>query len=420
MTDPAITEFFSARKDAWLKKNLKASLSETDIERTKQECNELFSPEQWLPNAAKRAGQISLSTHPCTYSHPSARKNKNGYVTPIIDQSPSRPDGYLRHANVLTEPDALGNAAALDVYKFLTLIMADGKNLLSHIEDDSPLATELLTISSADYQSLKAGFLAMTETGTESITSSKIKQVYFPIDKAGSYHQLSVLSASGAVFELRKRIDKMRFSEKTKAARDSKKNNLPHSHGFKDLYDITTIGYGGTKPQNISVLNNQNGGKAHLLYSAPPVLHHRDIRFPTKDFFSQTVNYFYFKEQFKNLHALFLRHKNDWHIRQERDDYYQEILTGIIEKMWPVRSVCEEQYHASSSQLNKIQKIWLCDEHIETRETDNDWLKKLIPTISNFIFIGYEKVLNKQAFMFSDGEFKHIQQLVTKSQEALR
>ncbi|MEX6067038.1 type I-F CRISPR-associated protein Csy1 [Providencia hangzhouensis] len=31
-----------------------------------------------MPSAAKRAGQISLSTHPCTFSHPSSRKTKTG------------------------------------------------------------------------------------------------------------------------------------------------------------------------------------------------------------------------------------------------------------------------------------------------------------------------------------------------------
>jgi len=104
MVDPAIDAFFEERG--------------------------VVSPETWLPNAAKRAGQMSLSTHPCTFSHPSARKNKNGYVTPVMANADSFADGYLRSGNVVVEIDALGNAAVLDVYKFLTLEMEDHKKLL--------------------------------------------------------------------------------------------------------------------------------------------------------------------------------------------------------------------------------------------------------------------------------------------------
>jgi len=106
--EKAITEFFQARKEAWLKKNLKASMDEEAIKATEKECEEAFAPENWLPNAAKRAGQISIATHPCTFSHPSARKNKNGYVSSIIANSAQADDGYLRSGNVAVEADALG------------------------------------------------------------------------------------------------------------------------------------------------------------------------------------------------------------------------------------------------------------------------------------------------------------------------
>ena len=81
MPDPAIREFFAERKETGLKKTVKASMTEDEVAAAEQECNTLFSSEVWLPSAAKRAGQIRIPTHPCTFSHPSARKNKNGYVT---------------------------------------------------------------------------------------------------------------------------------------------------------------------------------------------------------------------------------------------------------------------------------------------------------------------------------------------------
>lgn len=414
----AIIAFFEERKAAWLKKSINTSMTQMEVSEKKLECEQIFALELWLPNAARRAGQISISTHPCTFSHPSSRKNKNGYASSIISTSKRGDDGYLRSGNVTVEPDALGNAAALDVYKFLMLKMDDEQTLLSHIEQDSDSAQKLLNIETESYSRLKDGFLKITNNNAESVTSSKIKQIYFPVD--GDYHQLSILSASGIMFELRKRIDTIRFSEETKAARACKKNNEVFEGRYKQLINLTTIGYGGTKPQNISALNIQNGGKVHLLPSEPPKLIKRDIYFPTVDFFSQTLSFYQCRDLFYALHELFLNHKNNWNIRCERDEYYQAIIDRIIEKMWLVRIVSKTQYNPDTTQLNKTQKIWLCTVNEDKRETDSDWLDDLCKDIASFIFHGYEKLLGKKAFMFSDAEFKHIHNQVAKHKEALR
>lgn len=419
MIDTVITKFFQDRKAAWLKKAINASMTEMEVREKELECEQIFSLEQWLPNAAKRAGQISISTHPCTFSHPSSRKNNNGYASSIIANSKHANDGYLRSGNVAVDADALGNAAALDVYKFLMLEMADKKTLLNHIEQNSELAQNLLAIKSEQYQALKEGFIAMVQSDSDGvITSSKIKQVYFPVDEG--YHQLSILSASGLMFELRNRVDAIRFSEETKTARACKNSGDMYEAGYRQLVNLTTIGYGGTKPQNISVLNNQNGGKVHLLSSEPPTLNKREIHFPKIDFFSQSLNYYQCRDLFYALHELFLNYKNDWNVRAERDDYYQAIIDRIIEKMWLVRGVSDTQFNPDTSQLSKTQKSWLCAENETKRLDENDWLDDLCKRITSFIFSGYEKILGKKAFIFSDEEFKHIHQKVVKNKEALR
>lgn len=419
MKDPALNSFFQEKKEDWLiKKVLNKSLTELEIESKKSECEDIFSLEKWLPNAAKRAGQISISTHPCTFSHPSARKNKNGYVTPIIATKQRANDGYLRSGNVLVKEDALGNAAALDVYKFLTLTMQDGKSVLQHLKEDTELAKELLSIESESYENLKSGFLEMVQSKRDIVTSSKIKQVYFPVNN--DYHLLSTLTASGVSYELKKRIDKIRSSEETKAAKSAEKNDDMHESGYKQLVNITTIGYGGTKPQNISVLNNQNGGKAHLLPSYPPQLKLRNIQFPTVDFFTQTFRYKRCEDLFQDLHKLFVNPKNNQEVRAQRDSHYQAIIDRIIECSWLIREVAHEQFNSETSNLNKNQKIWLCDEHEEQRNSDNDWLDDIVEQITRYIFHGYEKILRKKAFIFSDDEFKAMRKLVINQREGLR
>ncbi|OED40315.1 type I-F CRISPR-associated protein Csy1 [Endozoicomonas sp. (ex Bugula neritina AB1)] len=418
MSDPALHQFFHERKEGWLKKNIKASMSEGEQQEKQAECEQLFSKERWLPDAAKRAGQISISTHPCTFSHPSSRKNKNGYASSVIATSAHQSDGFLRSGNVEVPTDALGNAAALDVYKFLTLEMEDGQTLLSHLRRDTELARSFFTIKNEHYNSLKKGFLAITNSDEESITSSKIKQVYFPVE--AGYHQLSLLTPSGIVFDLRKRLDTLRFGEDSKLAREKKRINEFYETGYKEIYGLTTIGYGGTKPQNISVLNNQNGGKTHLFLSAPPKVITRDIHFPMRDFFSQNLHFNYCRDLFLQLHAIYVNSQNNRHTRADKDEWYLTILDRIVEKSWQVRAVSNDQYRPETSRLPQEQKIWLMDDYQKRREKEDDWLNPITAAVTLFIFRGYEKALGKRHEKLSDGEFRHIEKLIENNKEVLR
>jgi len=212
----------------------------------------------------------------------------------------------------------------------------------------------------------------------------------------------------------------MRFSEEAKELREKKRNNTYSELGFSELYELTTIGYGGTKPQNISILNNQNGGKAHLLMSVPPTLQKRDIRFPKQNFFTDSFRYYEYREVFDALHKLFKTDYNNIRIREGRDYRLQDLMDRIIDKMWAVRAVYAEQYRPENSQLKLHQKTWLCDDFRQTREEANDWLDKLCKEISSWIIRTYEKLLGKQAYKLGESERLHVQNIVAQNREALR
>lgn len=426
MLDPSIKDFFDQRKEAWLKKKIGADLTSDQVAEVELACANEFSLAEWLPNAAKRAGQISISTHPCTFSHPSARKNKNGYVSSVIANAANEPDGYLRSGNVKAEPDALGNAAALDVYKFLNLALQDGVTLLEHIQGDSPAARQLLDIPTATYQELKEGFLAMVNSADgEIITSSKIKQVYFPVEE--NYHQLSVLTNSGLVFELRQRLDNMRFGDEVKAKRELKKSNQYSEQGYSEIYDITTIGYGGTKPQNISVLNNQNGGKAHLLSSVPPALRIREVRFPVRNFFDESLNYWNFKDLFNDLHDVMKIELGGNITRQKLltaiENRVKTLVLKIMDAVYLLRAASIEQYRESSG-LPAVQVVWLCADKADERETSDLWLDEIIHDITRWLNNGYGKALGDKQILLGNEEFaeikKLIEQWVAENKEFLR
>ncbi|MBE4263228.1 type I-F CRISPR-associated protein Csy1 [Vibrio parahaemolyticus] len=418
MIDPAIEAFFAERKEAWLKKNMSAAMDEQQLREKQQECEQNFSLSNWLPDAAKRAGQISISSHPCTFSHPSARKNKNGYVSSVIAKNRAQADGFLRSGNVSVEVDALGNAAALDVYKFLSLEMADKRSLLTHIEQGSELAQGLLTQPNTDYQTLREGFLKMIDTDQEAISSSKIKQVYFPVAE-GEYHLLSLLTHSGHLFELRQRLDALRFGEEVKQARECRKNGQFHPDGYQEIFGLTTIGFGGTKPQNISVLNNKNAGKAHLLASTPPELKPRNLRLPTTDFFKESFTAWQAKETLEALHRLFKTDYNNINIRDGRDYRIQEYVDLVIHRMWQVRLFLADYQGDLSSDLKPEQKFWLYPEYEQYRLEENEWLEGIIRQISRSLIFNYSKVTNNSTAL-ADDELLAIERVVRDNKEALR
>ena len=411
MLDTAISNFLVQKKEAWLKKNTKSNMDKEQIHVLQKECDQKFSLDAWLPDAARRAKQMSLSTHPCTFSHPSARASKNGVTSSVIASCAQKNDGFLHSGNVTVEQDALGNAAALDVYKFLSLPMEDGRSLLAHLQADTPLAKTLLSIKGVSYEALKADFLAILNSDSKAVTSTCIKQVYFPVAD-DDYHLLSVLTPSGIVFDLRKRLDALRFSDEAKATRDKRRKNEYSESGYREIYNLTTIGYGGTKPQNISVLNSQNGGKAHLLLSAPPELRQRTVHFPKHCFFQQSVRYKDCRETFLALHAIYAKDENNMDVRRNRDKLYLDIMDYIVSRMWQIRDVADEQYNPDYHSIPRSQRIWLLSVNEKIRHEEEDWLDEIKDAVVRFLMQGYEKVLGKKAYKLGDGESKHIYKLI--------
>jgi CRISPR-associated protein Csy1 len=394
-------------------------MTEEEISAKSRECEEIFALENWLPNAARRAGQISLSTHPVTFSHPSARKNKNGYASAIVATGKFSADGFLRTGNVQVEPDALGNAAALDVHKFLTLVMQDGNTLLQHLQKESELAKQLLGFC-AEPDAVRQGFLDVLASNDEIVTSSKIKQVYFPVEEeTGGYHLLSLLSHSGHLFELRNRLNELRFSEEVRSKRELKKNNQYAESGYQEIRNLTIIGYGGTKPQNISALNNKNAGKSYLLMSVPPDLSPRYTRLPTRNFFTDRLYANQMTELFQAFHRLVSVDYNNAPIRKGLDDLVQKYTDQLILKMWQVRQGFVEQTHARTAALPGYQKIWLLPEHEAERKHDSQWLDDLIREAARHFNACYKRVLGRSALTLGDDLMQRVTRIIERNREAL-
>ena len=405
----SIQNFLNERKELWLKDRLKKAENDSVISELQGQADDKFSLKEWLPDAAKRVTQLSMVSHPSKFSHPSAKTSS------VIAQAKQINDGYLRSGNVSYPLDVFGNAAAMDVFKFLSLPLTEKLTVLDGFERQEESLKTLLVGADLDFETLSTEFLKIKATDTSVKTDHLVKQVYFPIEQA-EYHLLSVLTPSGLITRLKQSIDTIRFSEETKQAKELRRKNEHHEIGYADIFDLTITAYGGTQPQNVSVLNSQNAGRAYLLSSCPPMLEKRAIRLPKTDFFAQCLYRKNYQESFIQLHKFMQLDLNNDDIRTAIRNIIQFVIDQILvlaskTREYSVEGWSNQDYYAS---LPKLQRIWLDKIYQTERDEDDDWRDELSREIARWILRSYEKVIS-DAYKLGTGEILDVKQRVEKS-----
>jgi len=384
-----IVDFLQERKQAKLKSPGKKS---------EQEIEDDFRIENWVEHAAKRAAQLSLVTHPGKFSHPDAR------ITPILFEGSRAADGYLRSGNVVVKHDVVGNAAALDVYGFLSVELEDQRSVLDHFETDSDQLRQLLGVNEGQFQQWRTAFLQIKSSSSEQKTAGQIKQVYFPVEDG--YHLLSVLYPSGLITAHRERIQQMKFSDEVKEARQKRKDGEHHELGFFDLPGLLTQKFGGTKPQNISKLNSGNGGMAWLMPSMPPMLKGGYQQLPKQDFFQFLRWDAHSKSLFRRLHTLFKLDLNNRDIRKKVKETIAEILEWVLLRALYLQQSTPGWSDRERYQIPELQKIWLDQQHFENRADHPDWQEAIAQAVSEWIVVTYRRIYRKRKDQVTLGEIE--------------
>jgi CRISPR-associated protein Csy1 len=239
---------------------------DTEAAAKRIELQQAHAREVWLADAAKRVAQIQLASHTLKAIHPDAR-GTNLYVdTPVCT------DAHLLGTHSLQAQradDVVGNAAVLDVFKFLKL-QHQGQSVLARLTQQDSATLSALSDDAAQATQWAQAFAAIVEGQSDAASHTLAKQLYFPLVEGG-YHLLAPLFPTALVHGVHLRLQEDRFSDAAKAARTAKRSQQAHPHGFCDYPDMAVRNMGGSKPQNISQLNSERGGANHLLASVPPV-----------------------------------------------------------------------------------------------------------------------------------------------------
>lgn len=257
---------------AFLQDRLQAKLDklpDDDPKRTEQIAQ--HQPAAWVEDAARRVTQIQAVTHSLKPIHPDAR-GTNLYVSPSTLTAHDLVGSHVLGDRFAS--DVVGNAAALDVYKFLKLEV-DGRSLLDWLLADDPDVLRALSDDPDQARQWRAAFAGLVQGGDDVASShSKAKQLYWLTGGDASddaqYHLLAPLYATSLAHSVHGVLNEDRYGDANKAAREARRKNEWHDGSLRVYPALAVQKLGGTKPQNISQLNSERGGVNYLLGSLPP------------------------------------------------------------------------------------------------------------------------------------------------------
>ena len=342
----------------------------------RQKLMEAYAPEAWLADAARRVGQIQQVTHALKYINPDAKGTSlnapgNPQASTLLIGTHTNPEKC--------PPDVVGNAAALDVYKFLRLEVG-GKSLLALAASNDPSLQAALSDNGEQATAWMESFATLTQSKGSPTSHKLAKQVYWPIEEGG-YHLLAPLFPTSLVHQVWRTIREARFSEEAKSAREARRKEEPHPHGFCEYPHLVIQQFGGTKPQNISQLNSERYGENYLLASCPPSWRSDPVKPPMKIqsiFDSWFENRPAVRRQLGVLRRYLIKAQpiNNMYVREKRARL--------------VAAICDELL-LCASELQTLEESWSLHENCKLGAEEQYWLNPYRATVDESFSRGYSK-----------------------------
>ena len=420
MNEPAeasVRTNYRAAIAAFLQERLQARLDKLQPDDPQRaEVRASFAPDEWLASAAKRVAQIQAVTHSLKPIHPDAR-GTNLYVEPVKLATLAELGSHALQEDF--ESDVVGNAAALDVYKFLKL-EANSRSLLTALLAQDADALAALHSDPAQAQTLRDAFVSLTQPRAGGPSSHTLaKQLYWLTGSDacadGDYALLAPLYATSLAHAVHAQLQQDRFGETNKAARNAKKERKAHDGILHDYPGLAVQNLGGTKPQNISQLNSERRGMNYLLSSLPPQWRINEQRLPVQadSVFERLFNAR--PEVRRALKALRQLLESDPAANQttrlQRDDWVAALvdemvaLAAELEQAQPPGWTLEPRF----ADLNRDEQLWLDPLRAELpdeAEFAEDWLAMDWPEAIGKRFGNWLNARLQGKLQFGDIEFR--------------
>ncbi len=332
-----------------------------------------YSRQEWLAAESKRARQLTLATHIPKFTHPMAKASMLYFNA----EDCAERNFVGTHCVSETQNDVSGNAALLYIYAFLRQEYR-GKTILALAEERSEELAKAMSDDINEAYGWIDGFLEIKEMESPS-SHTLMKQVYFPLDDGG-YHLLSPVFPTSLVQCVYEHIRDVRDS--AAETRKARKDGIFSENGYREYRGTAITAYGGTKPQNVSYLNNSaRHGENILLPSCPPNWNSKPVsplkdksvfkyKFGRRPHVMELLGYLekLLKTSYKNADIRYGIEMKFDALSDELMDIYQEYQT--LPPGWSRESGCR---------LNMSEKLWLDpplqtdDEALIARYESGDW-----------------------------------------------
>ena len=373
-----------------------------------QQINQQFDVRHWLDDAAKRAKQISLVTHALKFTHGDARGSSVLSLEYMADAD------YLVTASLANLAiDAVGNAAALDVAKLLQLEF-DGKSLAQALTDGDFGALAVFCQDQAQLAEWVEGFkLALADKALSSHTLAK--QLYFPTAD-GQYHLLSPVFASSLAHQFNGKITAVRYGDEPKAIREARKAGKYHDKPDIRFLDTAIQSFGGSKPQNISQLNSQRGGKTNLLNCSPPSWQ-STLKPPLNEqsiFNSREFNRRVWRD-LQELQRYLLSVKgrdSTLEIRSNIAAYVNDLIDGLLNYAAEVQGLSEHAgWSLQNCKLKLAEQLWLdtwCEDlQFQQKRVSNNWQQDICLAFADWLNHRLNHALKNDGLLFGAVQHRH-------------
>ena len=296
--------------------------------------------------------------------------------------------------------DVVGNAAALDVYKFLKQ-RYEGRSLLElAIANDADFAAAL-SDEPEQAHALMQAFASLTAPRGRLASHTLAKQLYWqtgddPHDNA-RFHLLAPLYATSLAHRVFETLQDDRFSDAAKAARDARKANTFSERPVREYPQLAVQQLGGTKPQNISQLNSERRGNNCLLASLPPVWRSVELKplLATGSMFSRYSRRPEVRQNLKSL-LVFLKTDpaNNKPTRQQRAAHVSLLIDEFLQFSAELRSLQPGWSQTPTCQLSDAEARWLDPEGVAVTDAALD--RKPPTDIDERISAAFANWLNAQ------------------------
>ncbi len=343
-------------------------------------------PAEWLSGTIKNAGKCVFATNVGKFTHPSSGSD-------IVFQSvvgEKTGSDYVGTDSIRsTAMDAMVSTAAyMPVAKLLLLPLEDHRILYEHLKEDDPALRDEFSGLGVDYDDVRDQLLEVQVAHKPSMTDNRLKQVYFPIDE--TYHLLTVVPSSIVLTEIKRRTDQA--SQQRRQAR--KKDSEHYGESYVSYPNLVMTQIGGTKPQNVSVLNNENHGSYVLLPSFPP--HVQASSLPKHDFFRNSLQKRYFQESFQQINTFMAMSYHDYHIENAMHHVEVFIIDRILDQAAVLQMQNPGWTEESECQLPVEQKHWL-DAQYRDEDLLNEEIDKIVDDAAHWMMRAYEWSIQKEA-----------------------